>query len=206
MKIKSPFSLAVAIGSGLIVLLSYLFQQGLVLDIRDTILKWVVIGSAAALIVGFINLMIVHINKIREGAKPFYSFLLVSFAFLSFSLTLALGPGHSIPQAFFQYIQIPVETSLMAVMAVTLTYAISKLLSQRPDLFSVIFILAVLVSLLGMAPFFNVEIPFLSHLLRPFFNNILANAGARGLMIGVGLGTLTTGLRILLGADRPYSN
>jgi hypothetical protein len=29
-------------------------------------------------------------------------------------------------------------------------------------------------------------------------------AGARGILLGVALGTVATGLRILIGADRPY--
>jgi hypothetical protein len=35
--------------------------------------------------------------------------------------------------------------------------------------------------------------------------NSLPVAGARGILLGVALGSLTTGLRILIGADRPYS-
>jgi hypothetical protein len=30
-------------------------------------------------------------------------------------------------------------------------------------------------------------------------------AGGRGILIGIALGSLTAGLRVLLGADRPYS-
>jgi hypothetical protein len=30
-------------------------------------------------------------------------------------------------------------------------------------------------------------------------------AGARGILLGVALGTVATGLRVLLGIDRPYS-
>jgi len=33
---------------------------------------------------------------------------------------------------------------------------------------------------------------------------VFAAGGARGILLGVALGTLTTGLRILFGADRPY--
>jgi hypothetical protein len=35
--------------------------------------------------------------------------------------------------------------------------------------------------------------------------NRLPIAGARGILLGIALGSVTTGLRILLGADRPYS-
>jgi hypothetical protein len=41
-------------------------------------------------------------------------------------------------------------------------------------------------------------------LIRPFIAQVLAAAGARGILLGVALGTLTTGLRILFGVDRPY--
>jgi hypothetical protein len=33
---------------------------------------------------------------------------------------------------------------------------------------------------------------------------LLPLAGARGLLLGIGLASLTAGLRILFGADRPY--
>jgi len=39
---------------------------------------------------------------------------------------------------------------------------------------------------------------------RPFIAQVMAASGARGLLLGVALGTLTTGLRILFGADRPF--
>ncbi len=34
--------------------------------------------------------------------------------------------------------------------------------------------------------------------------NLLPEAGARGILLGVALGSVTTGLRILMGVDRPY--
>jgi hypothetical protein len=36
------------------------------------------------------------------------------------------------------------------------------------------------------------------------FLNMFSGGGARGLLIGIALGTLLTGLRVLFGADRPY--
>lgn len=35
--------------------------------------------------------------------------------------------------------------------------------------------------------------------------NLLPGAGARGILLGIALGSLLTGLRVLLGIDRPYS-
>jgi len=41
---------------------------------------------------------------------------------------------------------------------------------------------------------------FIVLLLSKYF----ATAGARGILIGIALGALTTGLRVLFGVDRPY--
>jgi hypothetical protein len=58
---------------------------------------------------------------------------------------------------------------------------------------------------LGTAPLPYVGDTFLlSGMLRPFLAQVMAAGGARGILIGVALGALTTGLRVLFGADRPY--
>jgi hypothetical protein len=51
---------------------------------------------------------------------------------------------------------------------------------------------------------FGIEIPFISDEVADLLTEVFASAGARGLLIGVGLGTVATGLRILMGADRPF--
>jgi hypothetical protein len=107
----------------------------------------------------------------------------------------------------FKAIQLPVETSLMAMLVVTLTYASIRLLRRRNNLISVIFLVTALLILLGTAPVpFIGDVPILSDLIRPFIAQVLAVAGARGILIGVALGSLTTGLRVLFGADRLYGS
>ena len=93
----------------------------------------------------------------------------------------------------------------MALLAVTLTYASIRLLRSRFNLFSVIFLITALLILLGTAPLpFLGNLPGISDWVRPFISHVIATSGARGILLGVALGTLTTGLRILFGADRPY--
>jgi hypothetical protein len=46
--------------------------------------------------------------------------------------------------------------------------------------------------------------PVFGTLVHPWITQVIALGGARGILIGVALGTLTTGLRVLFGADRPY--
>jgi hypothetical protein len=99
---------------------------------------------------------------------------------------------------------VPVEASLMALLAVTLLYASIRLLRRRANLMSILFIATALLMLIGSATLPFGEIGALNNFLRPWFQHVLALGGARGILIGVALGTLTTGLRVLFGVDRPY--
>jgi hypothetical protein len=157
-----------------------------------------------ALLIGVVNLITVHASKMRAGDKPLYSFVLILSLFITFVITAIMGPEASIPQFIFEYIQVPIETSLMAVMAVTLTYAAAQLLSRRPNFYSIVFVGVLVIVLLGTGPILGIEIPLIQDTFRPWIAQVLASAGARGILIGVALGTIATGIRILVGADRPF--
>ncbi|MFC2064392.1 hypothetical protein ACFLXB_04775, partial [Chloroflexota bacterium] len=73
-----------------------------------------------------------------------------------------------------------------------------------PGWISVIFLATTLLILIGTAPSLFGEVPFVGGILKPFLAQVLAASGARGIILGVALGTLTMGLRILFGAERPY--
>jgi hypothetical protein len=202
-------STAIAIASGMLVLAGYFFVQtaeghpSLLVEIRLTLLNWAIILAGVAIFVGIINLGQVHFKKIRTKQKgALYSLLLVISLVATFLFGL-VSPDKV--QIVFTTVQLPVEASLMALLAVTLTYAGIRLLRHRFNLFSVIFLVAALLIMLGTAPLpFLGGIPGLSDWMRPFIAQVLAASGARGLLLGVALGTLTTGLRILFGAERPY--
>jgi hypothetical protein len=208
MKLKGLFSAVIAIATGLIVLVGYFVEIPILVNLRITILNWVIILAAVALFVGLFNLLTVHTNKIRNKEKGgIYSLILIFFLLITVILGLWLRPDHVLMALIFNAIQLPVETSLMAMLVVTLTYASIRLLRRRNNLISIIFLVTALLILLGTAPVpFVGYVPILSDLIRPFIAQVLAAAGARGILIGVALGSLTTGLRVLFGADRPYGS
>lgn len=202
-------STAIAIASGVLVLAGYFFAQkadgqaSLLTDIRLTLLNWAIILAGFAIFIGILSLFQVHFKKIQKKQKgSVYSLLLI----ISLAATFLFGlvkPGQV--EIVFTTVQLPVEASLMALLTVTLTYASIRLLRHRLNLLSVIFLVTALLILLGTAPLpFLGDIPGLSDWVRPFIAQVMAAAGARGILLGVALGTLTTGLRILFGADRPY--
>lgn len=205
-KLKTPLATAIAIGVGLVVLLGYFFSD--FIGLRQIFLQWAVTLAAIALVIGAINLLSVHSEKINEdSSEAIYSGVVVFSLLATFILTLTMGPSSTWSQWVFQYIQIPIEGSLMAVLAVSLAYASARLLRRRLNNFSIIFVVTVLLVLLGTGPFLTYQIPFLNEIMRDvraWVAQVPAAAGARGILIGVGLGTVATGIRILMGADRPY--
>jgi len=115
-----------------------------------------------------------------------------------------LGPDHPNMRLLVSTVIVPVEATLMSLLSVTLLYASIRLLRRRADLMSIIFLLTAVIMLIASATLPFGEIGPLNDFIRPWIQQVLALGGARGILIGVALGTLTTGLRVLFGADRPY--
>ncbi|MBI4732605.1 MAG: hypothetical protein HY781_10890 [Chloroflexi bacterium] len=209
MKLKGLFSTAVAVLCGLVVLAGYFVRLDILVNASNTLITWAILLTAFAILLGIINLLIVHVGKITRKQKGgFYSIILIFAMLATFAIGLLAPHFPPASPAFdfaFRAVQLPVEASLMALLAVTLTYASIRLPRRRLSVFSVIFIITGLLVLLGTAPLpFLGDTPLVSDTLRPTIAQVLAASGARGILIGVALGALATGLRVLFGADRPY--
>jgi hypothetical protein len=196
-------ALVLAILTGVIVLFGY-FVPALT-PVQTLLLNWAIILAGMAALVGVFNLILVHGTKISQREKgSVYSAILLICLFAAFLFGLVLGPDHPGMRLLVNAVIVPVEASLMALLAVTLLYASIRLLRRRANLMSILFIATALLMLLGSATLPFGEVGALNNFLRPWFQHVLALGGARGILIGVALGTLTTGLRVLIGADRPY--
>lgn len=195
----------IAIAFGILVLLGYFIPTGMFLEVRLVLVQWAVILAAVAILVGAFNLLGVHWHKIRTRKKGgAYSILLIVSLFASAVIGIFVGTESPTIRFFLEAIIIPAEAALMALLAVTLVYASVRLLRRRVDLMSFIFLGVAVIILLAAAPLPFGKIPFLSDLILPWLTQVFAAAGARGILIGVALGALTAGLRVLFGIDRPY--
>lgn len=192
----------IAIASGLIVLLGYFVPVNGLLEVRLLLLQLAAVLAATAVLIGAINLLSVHWQKLRTSQKnSVYSILLI----FSFVITFLLGLSRITNQLFslvLNGIIVPAETTLMALLAVTLIYASVRLLRRRADMMSFLFLGTAILILLVSAPPLG-SLPIATEIKR-VFNDFITVAGARGILIGVALGALTTGLRVLFGIDRPY--
>lgn len=199
----------VAMASGFIVLLGYFFPLDALTQVRIMLTDWAVIIAAMAVLVGIANLIFVQMDKLRKREKNSIYGVLLVFSLLA---TVAVGvygevsgTGTSLMAFAVDAVIVPVEASLMAILAVTLVYASIRLLRRRADVMTVIFLLIAIIflALIMPTPFG----PLLGDELNGFVHQTLgmfSRGGARGLLIGIALGTLLTGIRVLFGIDRPY--
>jgi hypothetical protein len=199
LSVQNPIALAVAVISGVVMLASYLgFGTGL----REALLSWVMIMAAAALIIGVFNLTSVHARNIVAGKGVVYSLALIGSVIVTFAIKF-LDQDFLPAEWVLSNLIIPVESALMAVLLISLTYAAIRLVSQRPNVYSVVFVFVVVFTLIANTSL-GIAIPFIQEVVKPLITQVLASAGARGILIGVALGTITTGLRVIMGFDRPY--
>jgi len=66
-----------------------------------------------------------------------------------------------------------------------------------------VFVLFVFVLLITAIPAVAARVGLIAEI-RSWILGVPAVGGARGILLGVALGTIATGIRILMGADRPY--
>lgn len=193
---------AFAIASGLIVLLGYFYPDQLA-ALRLVLIDWAIIIAGMAVLVGIFNLAAVQMEKIRARQRGgAYGALLVISLIVTFGLGLILGPENPYMRLTMDAIIVPAEASLMAILAVTLIYASIRLLRRRVDVLSIVFLTVAVIFLILIMPTPLGPLPGNQALLD--FLGMFSGGGARGLLIGIALGTLLTGLRVLFGVDRPY--
>lgn len=203
MRIVAILSAIAAISAGVIVLLGYFVSTSPVPDLRLLLTDWAIMIAGMAVLVGIYNLAAVQMEKVRSRQKGgVYGALLVLSLIVTFGFGLLLGPQDPLMRLAVEAIILPVEAALMAILAVTLIYASIRLFQRRKDVTSVLFLVAALLFMLAMMPTPFGPVPGDWFIL--LVEGAVAEGGARGLLIGIALGTLLTGLRVLFGMDRPY--
>jgi hypothetical protein len=205
--VRSPVVPIISFIVGAIILLGYFFPSSGLAVIRTPLLDWAVILAGVAGLIAIIHLIFgVHWHNLREtGNKRLFSILVVVTFLLTLGAGIYLGPTHPTYQKVVTAVQMPIEASLMAVLAITLAYASLKLLQRQRNWMGFVFFLSVIVFLLINSGIFSVasNLPIVQTLLSGVSQ--VPIAGARGILIGVALGSLLTGIRILIGSDRPYN-
>lgn len=134
--------------------------------------------------------------------KPDSAFVLIGFL-VTFLVGLFLTPADMNFMNAIAAIEVPVESTLLAMVSVVLLMTAFNFFQRHHDLMGFIFIGSVLVFLiLGSGLLHTIDNNAMKNLIT--FLNTIPLAGTRGILIGIALGSIITALRQLLGQDRAY--
>jgi len=199
---KSTLSIAVAVLAGGTVLILSFVPIAEIQSVRVYMVGLAAILTGVAALVGILNLAASHWQRLfAKGNKDYYSLVLLLSFIITAGAGLFLSPADANFMKVVTAIQVPVEATLLGVLAVSLAFIAFRLLQRRKGLTGIIFLVSfVFFLVLGSGWLGSYEtIPLIGYLLM-----LIPLAGARGLLLGIGLASLMAGLRILIGADRPY--
>jgi hypothetical protein len=197
----------------------------------DKVMTWFDIVAAFAFVLGAGNLLKMHLKKISDR-RPGWGYSAVTA--LAFLITLAVGlakvgvpPSEKFPAfpwsgsylheggAFwwiYQYVFLPLSATMFAMLAFYIASAAFRAFRAK-NVEAIILLTTAFIVLLGrtyagvvLTDGLPESLSFLR--LEQFTEDTIMNvfnlAGTRAIMIGIGLGIVSTSLKVLLGVDRSY--
>jgi hypothetical protein len=211
------FLTVIAVSTGLLTLLSLVIDSEPLRALRGLFVEWTVIILAFALLLGAANVLRVHARRIHERKGTLYSLVLI-LAFLAVfipgimpagsgpeALSPYLGPTGAVVDFSFRYIQRPLQATFYSLLAFLAVAAAWRVFRTRSVASLVLFLACILVLLgsiwLNVGDWWQLVIET-----KEWIVNVPVLAGARGILLGIALGALVGGARLLIGVDRPYSD
>lgn len=187
-------------------------------DFAGDVQQWALIVVAFAYVLGGLNILGIHLKKIARR-QPDWGYSAVTVAALGVVLVLgclipeAWGGGKR-PGSFVIWIYdatyVPLQATVFSLLAFYIASASFRAFRIRNWQAASLAITAVVV-MLGAVPLttslLDRVVPGAGGELtyvRSWIMESLQNAGKRAILIGVALGSIATGIKIILGIERPY--
>ncbi len=194
----------IAFIAGVVVLLGYFTELPALQEMQRLFLEWFSTLAAVGLLTGLVNLTRHHLGKvINHQPESLFSLVVILGIFLTITLGVVFGLSGRPVIWLYQNIVIPVEASLVGILAVLLVYLAARLFLKGWSGYRMIFFFTVLLILLGSVSFAQINTTGLV-VLKTWLGQVWALGGLRGVLLGVALGTVISGVRILFGGERPY--
>ena len=191
---------AIAVGFGLITVWGLLAGSGSIFTITNILLQLTVITVAVTILLGILNLFSIHLRRIFRRARGWvYSFALVASA--AAVLVLWLIGAQETNHMLLETVEVSVESALAGLVVFALVYGAYRMMRRRVTWAGVLFTIVLLIILLGALPLPQTSFVTAA---RNWLLAVPVSAGARGILLGIALATVVTGVRVLIGQDRSY--
>ena len=197
-----PVLVTFAVGAALIALFFIPHHQAQVVNAE--ILEWATVVYAFALILGSISLWNTHARKVKNRIEG-WPFSLVTMATLVTvtGLGAVQGTGEgTVVYAIYQSVNAPLASTMFALLAFFIASAAFRAFRARNIEATLLLVTAVLMMIgrVSIGEYLWPGFPAFTEWLLDVPNL----AAKRAIAIGVGLGAVSTGLKIILGIERSY--
>ncbi len=187
----------ITIGVGLVTIYDLTIGDG---ALAAAFLRLAAATLALMIAAGVINLIIVHVGRILRLRRGWvYSLVLLISAFATVGFWLAGQTDAT--NLLLNSVQVPVESALAGLLFFALVYGAYRLLHKRFTWAGLLFVIVLLILLVGALPLGQFA-P--ARQIRDWVLSVPVSAGARGILFGIALATIVTGVRVLVGQDRSY--
>lgn len=197
-----PLLVTFAVGAALIALFFIPHHQAQALNAE--ILEWATIVYAFALILGSISLWNTHARKVRNRIEGWpYSLVTMAMLVAVTGLGVVFGTEEGTPvYAIYQSVNSPLASTMFALLAFFIASAAFRAFRARNLEATLLLVTAILMMIgrVSIGEFIWPGFPAFTEWLLDVPNL----AAKRAIAIGVGLGAVSTGLKIILGIERSY--
>ena len=170
----------------------------------QNVLDWMQIIFVFALLVGALSFLLLHLEKISKQQKD-WVYNLVAIIGLVVMVLLGFWKGIQKDSPFlwvFDNLQVPMQSTMFSLLAFFVASVAYRGFRAR-NLEAAVLLLAGLLLILGRVPIgemLSSKIPEAA----TWILNVPSMAARRGILIGIGLGSIATSLRIIVGIERTY--
>ena len=196
--------LAITFVSGMIMVLHYFVPHWPINIMGDNLQEWFMIVTAAAIFLGALNLMHVHVRKIKLKLKNWkYSPVTIIGFMAMFIAGLIYGVTEAKPFDFmFMNMVAPMGSTMFSLLAFFVASAAFRAF-RASNWRATLLLTSAFIVMLGQVPIGAMiwdKIPLAKVWLMTFPNT----AGQRAVMIGAAMGVVSTSLRMIFGIERSY--
>ncbi len=188
---------------GVVVILAYFVEWPVLESISNNLQSWTVLISAFLLGIGMINMLTVASRdlKMRNGLA-IEPVILIGSMVVMFVVTLFETKFATASQWLFYEIYSPLATAVFSLLMFSIATATFRALRVK-SLESLVLVLAVIITMLGMAPVGEVIWDKFPAIYK-WLVEVPDVPGRRGIVIGTAIGGMASSLRAILGLERRY--
>lgn len=205
---KREIPLAIVLVLGIIMIFQYFIPSAPSQKFFEYVQDFLRVAGVPALVLGVVSITLVHWNKIKRKAPNWqYSIVTIFALYATAIIGFSWGTEARTPFMFiFNYIQIPITSTMFSLLAFYMASAAYRAFRARSTQ-ATILLLAAFIVMIGRVSIWTYLPESIGHVFPTVTEWLMAvpnMAAKRGILLGVGLGMISTSVKIILGIERSY--